>query len=478
MSVILRHPISPIDVSVISASIDGGYTSEEALYSIDSKRLKEFTSTIKSVKFNDIVEEHEHGDTLVPKREQEQGPTELLEVFCNREMSPSPDTPGSENYGYSDNDERPLQEEELEVFKALHSKAKVHDISYILPNMEHMASAERIENLNDNTSFSDVDEIRLHKIPSEDNSHLFEFTNKEKNDALKVLNIENDGVQNGRSISSDRYLTFPKTTNLDTVTDSGSGSSSGSNGVFTNLQKPSAQKVVSTKALIEKFEKKVITLQTCNEVQKEIIDKYKNSNNELQREVNVIKFSYDKLISNNLKLCEKVKILTDDLEKTKIELDVISKIKEVEQIYQPPQINSAVISSEQSFEKVREMIKVIQLKNEFLHQALMFVTERVNNIYRYTISPALFLFNEEPDSVNSLPTFDSGYSVQEFIDSNVGLFRQVDDINQIVDVSNEKVFEQQKQKILQDLSDYFDELNENVASKLENTVCSNVRSTC
>ncbi|TID30900.1 hypothetical protein CANINC_000492 [Pichia inconspicua] len=514
MSAYVEQPASSVDLSVISASIDGGYTSEEALYSIDSKRFEEFKSTVKSVKFKDLIEEHEPEETLSPIIKYKHDPRELFDIFENRESNPSPETPLKEENddfhinshslnkiiqevantktdGDDDDDDASVKsdivnsEDDMEDHSgnlndklrkdvlenygetidnfAVEPNEKVSDVNISHSNIENIIAVKHVENISDATSSSANGEGLLQDCPESDVLSCEETTVQ----SFEIRDLQSNGLHESKKISHEHALSEQKGELgiASAVSDDESRSSS----VVQHIRKTWETKIASV-TLVNTLQNEVKALKACKLVQDKVITGYAKGTKELQLENDMLKENYDVCLNINKELSLKVQSLSKKLETARIELELATKLNDVEKPLPHDMIETILSSSENNYNCIKSTVQTVMLKNEFLHQALVYVIKRVNNLYRYTLSPVLFLLNEEHDPLKAIPTFDSGNEIQAFIDSNSELFNRISDVNQIVELPSKCDFKTNNASMLKDLDKYFDKINELIASRLESVI--------
>lgn len=510
MSVQVEQPTSSIDLSVISASIDGGYTSEEALYSIDSKRFDDFKSTIKTVKFKDRIEVHEHEETSFPNAQCKRDPSELFDIFNSREINPSPQNfseedsddfhinrktlsrfelasaeiaieaidsnnedaqafTETETKNYSDDSEEIIEEvEDVAKYDITNNDTNFYaHVELFSPDIENLVSVEHIETIEDTTSFSDNNNKTLRNT-GELEIIIDSPTEENTAGSVTLKDLQTNGIHESELISTKQNLYAQQGELVDS--NSGSGAESVTSSIVEHIVKNWKRKVESQKTSVNRLKKEIKTIKASKLVQDKIIKGYAKSNKDYQIENDVIQKNYDLCLQRNKELSLQVQKLSHDLRTARIESTLISKFNEANNPLMQNGIESAVVSSEKSFERIKSTMQTMLLRNDFLYQALIFVTNKVNNLYRYTLSPILFLLDEGQQSLDVLPTFDSGNEIQTFIDSNSALFNRVFDINQSSDIVDANSFEKNGTILLKNLDKYFDELNDLIACKLESVI--------
>jgi len=107
----------------------------------------------------------------------------------------------------------------------------------------------------------------------------------------------------------------------------------------------------------------------------------------------------------------------------------------------------------------------------YLQHTFRFLTKNIDNIYRYTIAPALYLTTLEPESANESLSFESTNTIQAFLNCNYDLFKDAYDMSLVDEIESEEAYCKQQEMLLQRLEEYFEKLNILIAGKMENVVC-------
>lgn len=223
----------------------------------------------------------------------------------------------------------------------------------------------------------------------------------------------------------------------------------------------------------KKKQTQIDNLTICIETQQKTLGNYEFMVSSLKYDLENLRLKHENILNENKRLNEKLDTTIYALEESRIQVDILNKVRELDANSALPDVNNINVSvhTNQNFEKMKSILEIVSVKNEYLQEVCMFLTKKINNMYRYTIAPALFLANEtNPESVNGNLSFDSNSSVQTFIDSNMLIFQKLLDLPVTSDVSNLDSFKLEQNNVLTNLERFFDELNLKVASQLESIV--------
>jgi hypothetical protein len=230
----------------------------------------------------------------------------------------------------------------------------------------------------------------------------------------------------------------------------------------------------------EKKQLEIENLTICIEAQQSLLENYQIMINNLENDFQNLKKSHRSIVSDNERLNENLVTIINALDKATTQLDVLTKIKQSDQ-EEPVTRNlknaHTSLSSYQNFDKLTKLFQDMQFKNQYLQEVCIFLIRKINNLYRYSIAPALFLVRDRNlESTDNSLSFDSKDSVQSFIDCNSYVFKNLQELSIITEITNVDNYKHKQENVFNGLEMFFEQLNKKISQQLEiiirQTLCS------
>jgi hypothetical protein len=225
--------------------------------------------------------------------------------------------------------------------------------------------------------------------------------------------------------------------------------------------------------IIRDLESQVEHLQTIIESQKKSLNQYEDLTNHLHNESRRYKESYDLGREESAAVFTKYKECQKELNEASAELQSLHLMMELEAYTSGHQLDriNLFLMDHANIDQFRKCFQAMQRKNMYLQHTFRFLTKNIDNIYRYTIAPALYLTTLEPESANESLSFESTNTIQAFLNCNYDLFKDAYDMSLVDEIESEEAYCEQQEMLLQRLEKYFEKLNILIAGKMENVVC-------
>ena len=225
--------------------------------------------------------------------------------------------------------------------------------------------------------------------------------------------------------------------------------------------------------VIRDLESQVEHLQTIIESQKESLNQYEDLTNHLHNESRRYKESYDLGREESAAVFTKYKECQKELNEASAKLQSLHQMMELEAYTSDHQLNkiNLFLMDNVNMDQFQKCFQAMQRKNMYLQHMFRFLTKNIDNIYRYTIAPALYLATLEPESANESLSFESTNTIQAFLNCNYDLFKDAYDMSLVDEIESEEAYCKQQEMLLQRLEEYFEKLNILIAGKMENVVC-------
>ena len=209
------------------------------------------------------------------------------------------------------------------------------------------------------------------------------------------------------------------------------------------------------------------------ELQETHIKDLKLQKDEYFENMNLFKSEYNTLTSENSNLLSLYKKSERELSNANLKLITLQQINEMEkskQLIEDIERKTFIPFENKTIKSFQTIIETTNAKNQYLQEVFRFLSKRVNDIYQFTIAPALYLASVEIESVSDDISFDSHNSIQAYINSNFIIFKEAYEFAKLDKIENVEQYKLDYQSNLEDLEKYFDNLNDLIAGKMEGLI--------
>ncbi|GMM43614.1 hypothetical protein DAPK24_001890 [Pichia kluyveri] len=209
------------------------------------------------------------------------------------------------------------------------------------------------------------------------------------------------------------------------------------------------------------------------ELQEAHIKDLKLQKNEYFENLNLFRSEYNTLTSENSNLLSLYKKSERELSNANLKLITLQQINEMEQskqLIKDIERKTFIPFENKTIKSFQTIIETTNAKNQYLQEVFTFLSKRINDIYQFTIAPALYLASVEIESVSDNISFDSHNSIQAYINSNFIIFKEAYEFAKLDKIENVEQYKLDYQSNLEDLEKYFDNLNDLIAGKMEGLI--------
>lgn len=209
------------------------------------------------------------------------------------------------------------------------------------------------------------------------------------------------------------------------------------------------------------------------ELQETHIKDLKLQKDEYFENMNLFRSEYNTLTSENSNLLSLYKKSERELSNANLKLITLQQINEMEksqQLIEDIERKTFIPFENKTIKSFQTIIETTNAKNQYLQEVFRFLSKRVNDIYQFTIAPALYLASVEIESVSDDISFDSHNSIQAYINSNFIIFKEAYEFAKLDKIENVEQYKLDYQSNLEDLEKYFDNLNDLIAGKMEGLI--------
>lgn len=209
------------------------------------------------------------------------------------------------------------------------------------------------------------------------------------------------------------------------------------------------------------------------ELQEAHIKDLKLQKDEYFENMNLFRSEYNTLTSENSNLLSLYKKSERELSNANLKLITLQQINEMEkskQLIEDMERKTFIPFENKTIKSFQTIIETTNAKNQYLQEVFRFLSKRVNDIYQFTIAPALYLASVEIESVSDDISFDSHNSIQAYINSNFIIFKEAYEFAKLDKIENVEQYKLDYQSNLEDLEKYFDNLNDLIAGKMEGLI--------